>query len=187
MSELQIHTTDTAPAGSKQLLGQIGQKYGFTPNLMGVLAESPATLEAYATLSGIFDKSDFSPVDRQVALLTINRLNECHYCMAAHSTAALRIGMDEATLAALRNGTQLPDARQNALAIFTTAVIEKRGWVTDEDVSAFISAGFTKANVLEVILAASLKTISNYVNHVAETPVDSAFAGQTWSPETVAV
>lgn len=181
MSNFTIHSAHSAPEAARPLLSQIETKNGFLPNLMGLLAESPATLQAYTTLSGIFDKTDFSPVDRQVILLTINRLNECHYCMAAHSTIARAAGMDDATLEALRSGAPLPDARQNALAVFTASVIETRGWVKDADVEAFLTAGFTRANVLEVILGASLKTISNYANHVAETPVDAAFQPQIWS------
>ncbi|WP_421785519.1 carboxymuconolactone decarboxylase family protein [Hyphobacterium sp.] len=181
MSELTVHTTETAPEASRPLLQSIETNNGFLPNLMGVLAESPATLEAYTTLSKIFDKSDFSAIDRQVVLLTINRLNACHYCMAAHSTIAGRAGMNAETLQALRSGDALPDKRQNALAGFTASVVEKRGWVGEADIAAFLEAGFSKANVLEVILGASLKTISNYVNHIAETPVDPAFEAQTWS------
>lgn len=183
MTDYKIHTVDSAPEASKALLGKVGEKYGFIPNLMGLLAESPATLEAYATLSGIFEKSDFSPVDQQVILLTVNRFNECPYCMAAHSTIAKGAGMKEATLEALRAGKALPDARQNALAEFTRNVVEQRGWVSAPDVKTFLAAGFTKANVLEVILGASFKTISNFANHIAKTPVDEAFAGQSWSKD----
>lgn len=183
MTDYKIHTVDSAPGDSRTLLGQVGEKYGFTPNLMGLLAESPAALEAYATLSGIFEKTDFSPVEQQVILLTVNRLNECPYCMAAHSTIAKGAGMEDATLEALRDGTELPDSRQNALASFTRSIVQKRGWVSEAEVEAFLAEGFTKANVLEVILGASFKTLSNYANHIATTPVDKAFANQTWSKD----
>ncbi len=183
MTDYKVHTIDSAPGASKAILGKVNEKYGFIPNLMGVLAESPAALEAYATLSGIFEKSDFSPVEQQVILLTINRFNECRYCMAAHSIIAKGAGMEDATLDALRTGKALPDARQNALAEFTRSVVEKRGWVSDSGIEAFLAAGFTKANALEVILGTSFKTLSNYANHIAKTPVDTAFAGQSWSKD----
>ena len=181
MSSFVIHDEISAPEGARETLVATKTAFGFLPNLYGGLAESPAAVEAYAALSSIFDKTSLDGKERQVVLLTINFENECQYCVAAHTGAAKRARLDDAVIEALRNGDDLPDARYQALADFTRKVIRERGWVSEDDVSSFIEAGFSKAAVLDVILAASLKTISNYFNHVAETPLDDVFKPFEWT------
>jgi AhpD family alkylhydroperoxidase len=88
LSKLRVHTHESAPADSKSLLAGAEKAFGFVPNVSAVLAESPATLKAYMALSKIFDESSLTPVEREVAILTINEYNACHYCMAAHSVIA---------------------------------------------------------------------------------------------------
>ncbi len=180
MTDFQIHTKETAPAGSVPFMEAAEKKFGFVPNLIATLAESPTAVEAYLTIAGINATSSFSPAEQQVVLLTANYENECHYCMAAHTGAAKMARLDDAAIAALRAGTPIPDARLEALSTFTRKVVVERGWVQPRDVEALLAAGFTKAQVLEVIAGVAVKTISNYVNHVAETPVDAKFAPFTW-------
>ena len=187
MSNFQIHTQESAPSGSQALLAGAEKAFGFVPNLLGVFAESPAVLEAYLSLSGLLDKSSFSPTERQVAILAISRFNECHYCVAAHSVIAGMQNVPADVVDAIRNDEAIGDARLQALRVFATAAVEKRGWLSDEDVAAFVEAGYTQAQVLEVILAISFKTLSNYVNHVADTSLDAAFASQAWQPVDQAV
>ncbi|MEO0337271.1 MAG: carboxymuconolactone decarboxylase family protein, partial [Pseudomonadota bacterium] len=107
--------------------------------------------------------------------------NNCHYCMAAHSTVAKMVGLPDHILEALRKGGELDDPKLNALATFTRRVVQDRGWVKDEDVQKFLDAGYTQANIYDVILGVAHKTISNYVNHIFQTPVDDAFQPQAWS------
>ncbi|MFQ6005303.1 MAG: carboxymuconolactone decarboxylase family protein [Woeseia sp.] len=182
MTTLNIHSKETARPESAGLLGEAEKAYGFIPNLLGVFAESPAVLKAYLTIGSIFDESSFSPTERQVVILAASRFNECHYCMAAHSVAADMQGVPADVVEAIRNDQQIADNRLEALRNFTTAVVEKRGWVSDDDIAAFVGAGYSKAQVLEVVLGVSFKTISNYTNHIADTPVDDAFATRAWQP-----
>jgi uncharacterized peroxidase-related enzyme len=173
----QLHTKDTAPADSKPLMEKVEQGYGFVPNFFGVISESPAAAEAYMTLNQIFTgKSSLSAADVQVVLLTISQHNKCNYCVAAHTASAERTGLDAGTVQALREGGNLPDAKQDALATFTRKLIDKNGWVSEDDVKTFLDAGYTRQNLLDVILGLSMKTLSNYVNHIAETPVDGPLA-----------
>lgn len=176
------HTIDTAPENSVELLTNAEENYGFVPNLLGVFAESPATLKAYRTIGQLFDESSFSLTERQVVILTASRLNECHYCVAAHSTVAGMQKVPADVIEAIRNDLPISDRRLEALRTFTTTIVEKRGWVADEETATFLAAGYTKAQVLEVILGLSFKTLSNYVNHIAEPPLDDAFAQRAWSP-----
>lgn len=181
MSDFTFHETATAPEAARPILEGAAKKYGFVPNILKGMAEAPALLEGYATLSGIFDKTSFSPVERQVVLLSINYVNNCTYCVAAHSGAAKMAGMDDATLKALREGTKLPDAKLDALSRFTKAVVTERGFVDEKTIKAFLDAGYTRQNVLEVVLAVGFKTLSNYANHIMETPLDSQFKPLEWS------
>ncbi len=182
MTQFPVHTAESAPAAAKEILAAVQTKFGFVPNLIGVLAESPAALKGYLALADAFAASSLSPVEQQVVLLTTSLENRCTYCVAAHSMLYRHSGGDEASLRALREGEPLADPRLEALRRFTRRVVENRGWVDEETVQAFLNAGFTRAQVLEVILGITQKTLSNYTNHVAATPVDSAFANFAWQP-----
>lgn len=183
MTDFPIHTQNSAPEKSKPILDAVQQAYGFIPNLMATFAESPAAVEAYTTLSSIFGKSDLSPTEQQVILMTNNRLNGCAYCMAAHTTISKMQRLPDDVIEALRKGESIADEKLEALRVFAAKVNTARGFVPPADVEAFLAAGYTKANVLEVILGTSLKVLSNYTNHVANTPVDEAFQGNAWTPE----
>jgi uncharacterized peroxidase-related enzyme len=182
MSKFAIHTHESAPPDSKPLMQGLEQAFGFVPNVSAVLAESPATLKAYMTLSKIFDESAFTPAERQVVILAINEYNECHYCVAAHSILADMHGVSADAIDAIRDGNPIGDPRLEALRDFTRKIVELRGWVKEEDIEQFMAAGFSRAQVLEVILGVALKTISNYANHIADTPLDEAFTGAAWKP-----
>ncbi|MBE9029693.1 carboxymuconolactone decarboxylase family protein [filamentous cyanobacterium LEGE 11480] len=183
MTNFTLHTEETAPVKSTTILQGAKKAYGFVPNLMAALAESPAALEAYVTLSGIFDKSDFTPAERQIVLMTNNRLNGCTYCMAAHSTISKMQKIPADVIETLRNGTSFTDPKLEALRVFSTQVNQNRGVLSDADIDAFIAAGYSQANVLEVILGTGLKVLSNYSNHVVNTPVDDAFQSDKWSAD----
>ena len=182
MSIFDVHTKETAQPESAELLATAEKSYGFIPNLLGVFAESPATLKAYRTIGQIFDESSFSPTERQLVILTASRLNECRYCIAAHSSVAAMQKVPADVIEAIRIDQPIADSKLEALRTFTTAVVEKRGWVTGDDTEAFLAAGYIKAQILEVILGISFKTLSNYVSHIADTPLDDAFAPNAWAP-----
>jgi uncharacterized peroxidase-related enzyme len=184
MTDFTVHTEATAPEASKPIIQGARKAYGFLPNLMAVFAESPAMAEAYGTLSTIFDKTDLSATERQVILMTNNRLNNCTYCMAAHSTISEMQKVPTDVIEALRTDTPIADAKLEALRVFAARINESRGHVSQGDLDAFLAAGYTKANVLEVILGTGLKVLSNYTNHVADTPLDRAFQANAWSAGT---
>lgn len=186
MSIFTIHTNETAPEAAKPILEGVAKNYGFVPNLMGVFAEAPATLEAYVTLAGLVDKSSFSGAEAQVAILAVSFENECDYCMAAHSTVAAMKGVDEAVIEALRGGTSIADARLQALRLFAEIMVAKRGWADKAEIQDFLAAGFTRQNILDLVLILSFKTLSNYTNHLAKPAVDAAFQPRAWKSDKAA-
>jgi uncharacterized peroxidase-related enzyme len=180
MSTFTLHTTETAPAAAKEQLAGIEKAWGFVPNLHRTLAESPVTLEAYNALFGLFGKSSFTPAEQQVVYLAINVVNECEYCTSGHSVLAKMAGLDAETISALRDNRPLSTPRLEVLRRFAEAVVHERGFVGDAAVDIFLRAGFTKAQVLEVVLAVATKTLSNYVNHITHTPLDAFMAETRW-------
>lgn len=181
MSIFSIHTAESAPAEVKPIFETGKKRYGFVPNLWGAMAEAPAALEAYIALGDSFNKTSLSNVERQVILLAVSAANGCTYCMAAHTFVAQMNKAPDDVITALRDRKPLSDARLQALRAFVEILIEKRGWADESEVQAFIGAGYNRRQVLEVILGITYKTLSNYTNHLVDTPVDEAFAKETWT------
>lgn len=188
MTQFTIHNKNTASDKSKESLKKAEQAFGFVPNLIGVLAESPAAAQAYLDLNTIFSNSSFTPTEQQVVLLAISRYHECHYCIAAHSTVAQMQKVPSEVVQAIRNDQPIPNKQLEILKTFTTEVVDKRGWVSQQDLDNFFAVGYDKSHVLDIIVGAAQKTISNYTNHVSETPVDEVFLDHSWiAPEDLKV
>lgn len=185
--QFQIHTKDTAPEASRTTLDATAKKYGFVPNLYGVLAESPTSVQAYAAINKALEQSALTPVEQQVVTLTVSAANNCTYCMGAHSTVAQMVRMPEQVLAELRDQRDLSDAKLNALRLLVVSVLHHRGWVPEEDLNQFTAAGYGQQHLLDVMTIVALKTLSNYVNHIAHTPLDSQFAAQAWKAHAATV
>ena len=182
MSSYQVHTKETAPAASADLLANAEKKYGFTPNLLGVMAESPAMLKAYMAIGKIFDQSSFSDVERQIVILTASRINECRYCVAAHSVVAAMQNIPADVIAAIRDDQPIADRRLEVLRETVETAVNQSGWLSDEDKDQFFAAGYTRGQLLDVIVGVSFKTLSNYANKIADVPLDQAFSSGVWAP-----
>ena len=182
MLQFPVHTVDNAPEASKDILAQAGKAFGFVPNLLGVLALAPAAAQAYFNLNAIFNSTSLSDLERQVVLLTVSRENGCDYCLAAHTAGATMAKIPPAVLNAFRAGQRLPNARLDALHRMIQAMVSKRGRLDSADIDAFLAAGYSSAQLLEIIVGIALKTISNYTNHVADTPLDAPFKQFAWTP-----
>ncbi|MEM7485251.1 MAG: carboxymuconolactone decarboxylase family protein [Bacteroidota bacterium] len=181
-----VKTIENAPANSKPALEAAKGAYGFVPNLLGTMANHPALLKNYWEGSATLDaNSTLTGEEQQVAYLSASYENNCHYCMAAHTSIGQMHKIDQSILDALRAGTTIPNAKLEALSQYVKATTVKRGRVSQEDIDAFLEAGYTQENVLEVITIVSLKVMTNYINYVAQTPVDGAFEPNAW--ETLAI
>ena len=174
------HDLDTVPEASRPLFKHLLETTGRN-GFYAVLAESPQALEAYTRLHELFSATTLNNDEKTVVWQTINVENECTFCVPAHTFMARMMGVDDAISTALRDETPLPTARLEALRTFTLLVVRNRGFVEDEDVSAFLAAGFTHINILEIIVGTAQKTISNYVNHLAKTPSDEKYQQFAWT------
>ncbi len=181
MTDFARHTMDTAPEDSRPLLENSQKTFGRLPGLHAVMAEAPALLDGYQHLHKLFAKqTSFDKDELTVVWQTINVEHECHYCVPAHTGIAKMMKVDDAITNALRDETPLPNDRLEALRSFTLAVVRGRGHVDELALQAFLDAGFTKRQVLEVILGVAQKVMSNYTNHLAETPVDEPMQAFAW-------
>jgi alkylhydroperoxidase family enzyme len=181
MTTLKVHNIETAPEESKPLLEKSQKGFGMIPGLHGVLASAPKTFEAYQTLHQLFTETSFNPEELTVVWQSINVEHACHYCVPAHTGIAKMMKVDDTITEALRNETPLENDKLEALRTFTLIVVRNRGHVSQEELDAFYAAGYGEQQVLEIILGISQKVISNYTNHIANTPVDAPFQGFAWS------
>lgn len=170
-------TPDTAKPAAASALNNTARRLGFVPNMYGYMAFAPDLLNTYlAGYDGFRRNSGFSPAEQETVFLAISQANGCDYCVAAHSMIAEKISkVPAASIAALRAGGDLPDARLQALATFTRTMVKTAGRPSSADVDAFVAAGFEPGQVFSIILAIGIKTFSNYTNHVVATELDPAF------------
>jgi uncharacterized peroxidase-related enzyme len=182
MSEFTIHTPSSAPERSHEALAALERNIGFIPNLAATIADSPTALSAFVAMqSALRGTSRLTGVEREVVGLAVSYANRSAYSMAAHSTFARGAGASAKVVEALRSGGELPDARLQALAAFTVELRDNGGHVSGGRLAAFLDAGFTRENALEVITQVAYTTMANLVANVADTPVDTAFESQAWN------
>lgn len=186
MTNFTIHTEETAPDASKAMLAESKATFGMVPNMHAVMAEAPGLLQAYKTTHDLFTQTSFDATEQTVVWQTINVENNCSYCVPAHTGIAMHMRVDPAVTEALRNGTALPSAKLEALRTFTLSLIRDRGHVDEAGLQAFLNAGFTKRQVLEVVLGYAQKIMSNYTNHLANTPLDKAMQPLAWTKQPIA-
>ena len=175
-------TLETAKPAVREMLEATKKQIGMIPNMYVNMATAPGVLETYQFGYQRFrQESGFTPAEQEVVFLTVSFENGCEYCMAAHSVIADTASrVPRPVTDALRAGGEIPDARLRAVSALTRAVVQKRGRPSREDVGAFLAAGFAEWQVLEIVLAVAVKTISNYVNHLFETTVDAPFQTRSW-------
>lgn len=175
-----IHTAASAPAESAKVIEAVQGKMGFVPNLFAYIAESPAAIRAYVQLDALLAESELTPQEVQLILLTTSVTNRCEFCVAAHSAGGTKAGLDKEVIAAVRREDTPSGAREAALVTFVRQVVAERGWVVEKDVQDFLQAGFSKANVFDVLTAVSLKTLSNYANHIAHPALNEQLEPFAW-------
>ncbi|MGF6543714.1 putative peroxidase-related enzyme [Paraburkholderia youngii] len=187
VSRLPLQTVESAPAASQPFLEKSLRANGFLPNLVRSLANAPVALETYLTVSEINSRSGLTFAEREAVQIIAAAIHGCSFCVAGHTAAALKkANVDRADVDALRDDKPITDARVAAVAGLTRAVIATRGAVSDDALSAFLAAGFTEANALEVVLGVSLATLCNFANNLARNELNPELAAYRWEPQTQA-
>lgn len=171
--------SDNAATGiAKEILDGTKAKLGFVPNMYRAMANSGGYLSTYVHGYNAFrQESGFNPAEQELIFLVISRENGCDYCLAAHSMIADKVSkLDPEALAAARLGNTIPDEKLHSLAVFTSHVFSTRGIISNAQATAFLAAGYEEKQIMEIVLAIAVKTLSNYSNHIHHSEVDDAFA-----------
>ena len=172
MTMFTRHTIESAPAASRRSMTAVTAKQGYLPAAVGLLAESPETLEGFLRLSAAFDACTLEPLAREVVIMTIAVRNGCHLCVAMHTARLAALGADPALTGALRAGAPLEEERLEAVRAFTLRVLGTAGEAGDESVAEFLGHGFTRRNAIEIVLGIGAYTLSTLANRLTAAPVD---------------
>lgn len=163
---------EAAPTASQPLLQAVKKQLGIVPNLFRLVANSPAALEGYLGLSGALGKGDLPAATRERIALAVAEINGCSYCLSAHTYLGKNVAkLDDAEIAANRQGGS-NDRKADAAVRFAANVARERGHVSEEDVKTVKSAGYSDAQVIEIVQHVALNTWTNYINEVAKTDID---------------
>ncbi|WP_367256957.1 carboxymuconolactone decarboxylase family protein [Pseudomonas sp. stari2] len=177
MSRVTLHTLQSAPEAARPFLENAQKNSGFIPNLLAVLANAPAALETYVTVSVLNGKAELSLAEREVVQLIAATNHGCDFCVAGHTAVALnKAKLPQEVVSALRERVTVPEQKLETLAAFTREVIATRGNVSEQTYNQFKAAGYTEGNALEVILGVSLATLCNFANVFADTPLNPELA-----------
>jgi uncharacterized peroxidase-related enzyme len=163
---------EAAPAASQPMLEAVNKQLGSVPNLFRLIATSPAALEGYLAMSGALAKGALPAQTRERVALAVAQVNDCGYCLAAHSYLGKNLAkLDDAEILANRSGSST-DEKAAAAVRFAVKVTEQRGHISNEDLSAVRQAGYSDAQIVEIVQHVAINTWTNYINEVAKTVID---------------
>ena len=170
MSNFQVPTKDQVSTDNQAIFDQLKAGLGFVPNLYAYYAKNDTALGDYLALQN--RKSTLKAKEREVVNLVVSQYNGCRYCQSAHTVLGGMNGFDDQQILEIRGGTAGFDAKLDALARFTLSVASNRGNASAEAKDAFFAAGYTEANLIDVIIVIGDKTISNYIHNLAGFAID---------------
>jgi alkylhydroperoxidase family enzyme len=182
MDNFQIHTLETAPEQSKPALQGLQDALGMIPNAAATMAGSPVLINAFVASFGNFHGSSFDEKQKQALLLTNAVALGCQWTVAFHSTIALKVGVAESDVIAIRGGELPADPQLSALSALTRSLVASHGRESTAEVARFLAAGYTRSQVLEVIAGIAISTMAGITGSVARTPVEAPFKSQEWNP-----
>ncbi len=161
----------TTTGKTKQLLDGVQAKLGLTPNMMKTMATAPAVLEAYLNFAGNLSTGKLDAKFREQLALAVAQANSCEYCLSAHSALGSLAGLTATDIRSSREAHS-PDAKRDAGLRFAQTLVVERGAVSDQAIAAVKAAGYSEAEIAEIVAHVALNTFTNYFNIVARTVVD---------------
>ena len=169
---------DEAPAGSRPALERLRSSVGMIPNLAAAMSASPALIEGFVAVREAFQRATLRPIERETLALSNAVENGCRYCTAIHATFASKAGLDAAEIERVRSKSTPNDPRLAALTALGRALIRERGRPSESVLESFLAAGFSREQVLEVVLGVGLSTLANYAGHLTSVGPDDAIRAQ---------
>jgi uncharacterized peroxidase-related enzyme len=171
MSRIHQINPQSATGKAKELLDAVQSKLGLVPNMTRAMANSPAVLDGYLSLSGALSKGVLSAKSREQIALAVAQTNDCDYCLAAHSAIGKMVGLSDDQILDSRRGTSV-DPKTYAIIQFARLVVDERGHVSDTNIAQVRAAGLDDGAIAEVVANVALNIFTNYFNHVAATEID---------------
>ena len=171
MSRIHQINPQAATGKAKELLDAVQGKLGLVPNMTRAMANSPAVLDGYLSLSGALSKGALSAKSREQIALAVAQANECEYCLAAHSAIGKMVGLSVDQILDSRRGASV-DPKTDAIIQFARQVVDQRGLVSDANIAQVRAAGLDDGAIAEIVANVALNIFTNYFNHVAETEID---------------
>ncbi len=172
MSRIPTAATEQTPEKSQPLLAAVKKQLGTVPNMFRIVANSPAALEAYLGFSGALGKGALAASTRERIALAVAEVNSCSYCLSAHTYLARNLAkLDDAEITANRNGAS-NDVKADAAVRFAVKLTRDRGQTSDAEIAAIKQAGYSDAEIVEIIAHVALNTFTNYVNEALKTEID---------------
>lgn len=181
MSRYNVLTIQSAPEKSRSSLEQLQSAFGFIPNVAGAIANSPALIDALASVFATVHSGSFTEAEIQILLLTNAVTNKCEWAVAFHSTLAMQLGVGSDEVQSIRQVREPRDVRFAALSAFSKALIETRGHVQPQHTDAMTAAGFSDEQILTVIAVSAASTITNYAATLTDPPLEASFRANSWT------
>lgn len=169
--------TATTDQRAEAILEQVEQAYGFRPNLIEEMVTSPAAANVYLGGQEAMQEASLTEAEQNAVMLAVSTRNECHYCTAAHGAIGRQAGLSEDQVEAILEQEEPDDERLAVLVDTVDRVLSKEGWLEEDDLAELARRGVDRAQLYEIVALVGLKTISNYVNHIAGTEIDTQFGG----------
>jgi AhpD family alkylhydroperoxidase len=183
-SAFDEYTFESAPAAAQRFMRATRDHLGYLPASLARMAASPQLMDGFMRLTAIFESTTLDPVAREALIMTVATTNGCHICVAMHTARLTALGADPDLIAALRDAEPLPDARLDAIRVFTLRVLDTAGDVGGQGLRDFLAHGYTSQNALEVVLGIGTYTMSTLANRLTGAPVDDQLAAYAWHPGT---
>lgn len=170
MPTINVPTRDEVSATNQAIFDNLKKNLGMVPNLFATFAHSETALATYLAFQNA--KSSISGKAREVVNLVVSQVNECEYCLAAHTLLGKMNGFTDDQIIEIRHGHASFDRKLDALARLTKGITQSRGHVVQALVEAFFAVGWTKENLVDTIVIIGDKTVSNYLHSTTKIPVD---------------
>jgi AhpD family alkylhydroperoxidase len=174
MTKFTVPTRGVVSGHNQAIFDNLQKGLGFVPNLYAYYAKNETALGDYLALQN--RKTTLKAKEREVINLVTSQINGCRYCQSAHTVLGKMNGFTDEQVIELRKGSASFDSKLDALAKFTASAVENRGKASEESKDAFFAAGYTEANLIDVVIIIGDKIISNYIHNLTGFPIDFPIA-----------
>jgi AhpD family alkylhydroperoxidase len=174
MANFQVPSRGEVSVNNQEIFDNLKNGLGMVPNLYAVMALSETALSNYLSFQNA--KTSFSNKEKQAVNLVVSQVNECHYCQSAHTLLGTMNGLTEEQTIEIRKGNASFDNKLNTLVVLAKEITTKKGFASAETIDAFINAGYTKGQVIELVFLVAEKTAMNYVQAISNVEIDFPLA-----------